>query len=307
MREVDFLKETIKKLIYAIEQSQISSVKSSTGGPFSKQEGAGASQGVGTSQKGSLVNGQQLPTLIKGQKAHGRNMSQVASNMDGKSGGFFGQSTDNASVGGQGSIQSQYQPTGAGKVPATSEILFLKRLLYLKASIDNEQTLNALTVPFEQERQRDQASPDQLMLDTQAVLSGRGSIGMALTSTGTNEGGLGNMIEYQYHQGGNTKFPSTAQGPRQKKGQQVPQGADRNQLGLNAYLEYDKGTDYKKVQTAAPGKRRRQIGLTKPPNAGAPADAGGMLSAIENGKYVTEKDRVRDIQAEEEMQAQHIV
>lgn len=117
-------------------------------------------------------------------------------------------------MGGQGSIQSHYPPSGPSKVPATSEILFLKRLLYLKASIDNEQTLNALTVPFEQERQRDQASPDQLMLDTQAVLSGRGSIGMALTSSGTNEGGLGNMIEYQYHQGGNAKFPSTAQGPR---------------------------------------------------------------------------------------------
>ena len=33
MREVDFLKETIKKLIYAIEQSQISSVKSTAPAP----------------------------------------------------------------------------------------------------------------------------------------------------------------------------------------------------------------------------------------------------------------------------------
>ena len=33
MREVDFLKETIKKLIYAIEQSQISSVKGSAPAP----------------------------------------------------------------------------------------------------------------------------------------------------------------------------------------------------------------------------------------------------------------------------------
>ena len=53
----------------------------------------------------------------------------------------------------------------------------MKRLLYLKASIDNEQTLNALTVPFEQEKARDHAAPDQLMLDTNAELSGRGSIG----------------------------------------------------------------------------------------------------------------------------------
>lgn len=38
MREVDFLKETIKKLIYAIEQSQISSVKSNTGGAMGKYD-----------------------------------------------------------------------------------------------------------------------------------------------------------------------------------------------------------------------------------------------------------------------------
>jgi len=42
----------------------------------------------------------------------------------------------------------------------------LKRLLYLKASIDNESTINTFSVPFEQEKQRDVASPDQLLLDT---------------------------------------------------------------------------------------------------------------------------------------------
>lgn len=207
----------------------------------------------------------------------------VGSNVDGKAGigGFLGQSQDNASGNGQGSIQSHYATSSnANKVPATSEILFLKRLLYLKASIDNEQTLNALTVPFEQEKQRDHAAPDQLMLDTQAVLSGRGSVGMALTSAGTNEGGLGNMIDYQYHQGGNQPFPQTAQGQRQKKSTR----ANQHELGLNAYLEYDKGTDYKKVQTAAPGKRaRRQIMTKQQPTGSQEPDNGmnGMFAAIE--------------------------
>lgn len=40
-------------------------------------------------------------------------------------------------------------------IPTSSDILFLKRLLYLKASIDNEATLNTFSVPFEQEKQRD--------------------------------------------------------------------------------------------------------------------------------------------------------
>ena len=55
------------------------------------------------------------------------------------------------------------------------DVLFLKRLLYLKASIDNEQTLNTYTVPFQEEKQRDQASPDQLMLNTAAITSERDS------------------------------------------------------------------------------------------------------------------------------------
>ena len=35
------------------------------------------------------------------------------------------------------------------RVAGTSEILFLKRLLFLKASIDNESTLNTFSVQFE--------------------------------------------------------------------------------------------------------------------------------------------------------------
>jgi hypothetical protein len=86
---------------------------------------------------------------------------------------------------------SSSQPNA--RIPGTTEILFLKRLLYLKASIDNEQTLNALTVPFEQEKARDHASPDQLMLDTHAVLSGgRGSLGSE---------GMNYLVDEQYHQG----------------------------------------------------------------------------------------------------------
>jgi hypothetical protein len=50
----------------------------------------------------------------------------------------------------------------------SSEILFLKRLLYLKASIDNESTLNTYSVPFEQEKRKELASPSQLRLNSNA-------------------------------------------------------------------------------------------------------------------------------------------
>ena len=75
----------------------------------------------------------------------------------------------------------------SGRVPGTSEILFLKRLLYLKASIDNESTLNTFSVPFEQERARDVATPEQLLLDTQAVLSGGRETRQAVDSGQLNQ------------------------------------------------------------------------------------------------------------------------
>ena len=60
-------------------------------------------------------------------------------------------------------------------LPNSSEILFLKRLLYLKASIDNESTINAYSVPFQEEKARDQADKDQLQFDTKNVGSARHS------------------------------------------------------------------------------------------------------------------------------------
>lgn len=66
---------------------------------------------------------------------------------------------------------SAAQSTNTTKLPGTSEILFLKRLLYLKASIDNETTLNAMSVPFEQEKLRDMSSPEHLMFSSDGVLS----------------------------------------------------------------------------------------------------------------------------------------
>ena len=68
-------------------------------------------------------------------------------------------------------MASQAPSSGTTKLPGTSEILFLKRLLYLKASIDNETTLNAMSVPFEQEKLRDMSSPEHLMLSSDGVLS----------------------------------------------------------------------------------------------------------------------------------------
>ena len=44
------------------------------------------------------------------------------------------------------------QPHGIGSGTATSEILFLKRLLFLKAALDNDQSVSNFAVPYEEDK-----------------------------------------------------------------------------------------------------------------------------------------------------------
>lgn len=120
-----------------------------------------------------------LPTLIKGKKScmikkpnlslNGGAASAAGAHPEKPSlNGFFGQSglVSPSAAGSAPSGRGQPEATTSARIPGTSEILFLKRLLYLKAAIDNEATLPTFSVPFEQEKARDAASPDQLLLDT---------------------------------------------------------------------------------------------------------------------------------------------
>ena len=79
-------------------------------------------------------------------------------------GGFFSESGANAETQaetfGAGLNQSQPVINMQKLMPNSSEILFLKRLLYLKASIDNESTINAFSVPFQEEKARDAADKE---------------------------------------------------------------------------------------------------------------------------------------------------
>ena len=85
----------------------------------------------------------------------------------------------------------------------------MKRLLFLKASIDNEATLNAMSVPFEQEKKRDVASPEQLMIDTQAILSGKSDMGSSQPAVMLDYGSVGTANEMALQ-----PYPNTSQGSR---------------------------------------------------------------------------------------------
>jgi len=49
-------------------------------------------------------------------------------------------------------VDMKAQAAASGTSQATSDILFLKRLLFLKATLDNETTFNNFAVPFEEEK-----------------------------------------------------------------------------------------------------------------------------------------------------------
>jgi|TARA_B110000285_G_C15114269_1_gene613119 hypothetical protein len=82
----------------------------------------------------------------------------------GSSGGFFGQKRSLAESGEEGggmisfSKSRDLSPKSKDKGEMNQvapDVLFLKRLLYLKASIDNEPTVSTYAVPFQEEKLRD--------------------------------------------------------------------------------------------------------------------------------------------------------
>ena len=199
--DVEFLKETMKKLIYAIEQSQVALVR--RGSLLNKEEEAPVSHRHNETMTATLSKkltnqdyfadasfsqsqGSNLPTLIRGKKqqlSYKKGPVTIGVASSNRKESFFASgpgsnnlTTDTGSNAkpGLGGLSSARDSLASTRGPGASEILFFKRLLYLKASIDNDQTLDTFSVPFEQEKARDAASPDQLLLDTQAVLSARG-------------------------------------------------------------------------------------------------------------------------------------
>jgi len=121
-------------------------------------------------------------------------------------------------------------------LPSTSEILFLKRLLYLKASIDNESTLNAFSVPFEQEKRRESANPDEMRLNVSSVVSKQECAELSSTQQ---------QIQDQYHQA-LAQPPKTAAITNPRNKTQMQSYGRGDNMGLQQFLEH-RGTDYKKI------------------------------------------------------------
>lgn len=100
----------------------------------------------------------------------------------------------------------------------------------------------------------------------------------------------------------------------------LPQDDGFGKLGLAQHLDYNTGNDYKKVQTAMPRKRRNVMTKSqvapKTPTDGMHDRTGSrqpthlpasIMNKIEQGKYMTDKDKVEQKRAEEERDAARIV
>lgn len=234
LAEVNFLKETLKKLIYAIEQSQIPAIKTMAG--------------HGQSQHNNLpsLSKSRLPTREKDGKP-------------GSSGGFFGQKRSLALAdSGEDAGLISFHRGSRDLSPKASrdkndlshvapDVLFLKRLLYLKASIDNEPTVSTYAVPFQEEKLRDRASPEQLMLNTAAVTSQRDS----------EHPWSPKAINAEYHLG---EYPLSSQSKRYG-------GAHDSLARTQDLLDFKAEEFGKRVSTTNPQKNRRQIvskGISSP-------------------------------------------
>ena len=137
------------------------------------------------------------------------------------------------------------------------------------------------------------ATSDQVSLDIAAVQSGKA------TAYDSFENSMRNSVMHQRF----PAQPNTSHGNRNRQmtnntmigGGKIGVGRP-NSINFSQTLEFDRGMDFKKVQTANPGKRqpRRQI-MAKNSNIGIKG-GGGLIQNIEQGKFITIKDKQREDQ-----------
>lgn len=61
---------------------------------------------------------------------------------------------------------------GGNQQTTTSDILFLKRLLFIKASLDNEQSISNFAVPFDEDKTFQMKTFEKKLQDIEAARTG---------------------------------------------------------------------------------------------------------------------------------------
>ena len=132
------------------------------------------------------------------------------------------------------------------RVSNNSEMLFLKRLLYLKASIDTDQSIHTYSVPLEQEKKMGLATAEELGISSPKGLFSGGRISTAYDSLDPS-GGLNSV------QGRMGYLPNTSHGHRTRANNRTMISPDNvgvrvtNSLNLSQNQEFDTRADLKKV------------------------------------------------------------
>ena len=145
------------------------------------------------------------------------------------------------------SVMSQGSPShdmNSGRLSGTSEMLFLKRLLYLKASIDSEKVIHTYSVPFAGEKRMGQATGEELGISTGGVLSERLSTAYHSLDPSRELSSVQETIHV---------LPNTSHGQRNRGSNNrtmiSPDGVARvtNSLNFSQISQFDRTADLKKV------------------------------------------------------------
>lgn len=150
LKDLQFMRDTFKKLIYAIEQNSMAKQASgamtetvrptSYGGVSKRAHRSGYGQSVADANFG--ITAQSLLPKLNNDGNMSLNNPKLSEQFL-ASGSFLDVKSSQA--------QGLSGIIGVGAGNPTSEILFLKRLLFLKAALDNDQCISNFAVPFEED------------------------------------------------------------------------------------------------------------------------------------------------------------
>ena len=179
-------------------------------------------------------------------------------------------------------IDIKNHPTGANQT--TSDILFLKRLLFLKASLDNDATtLNNFAVPFEED------SGAHL-----AYMNARAGLGTAPHGDRIKDGLSGTSPERLDGEDEKPLMITNGGMGDEPRRLGIPSGARSAPRTAGAKLRNQKNGGI----VGSGGKVNGGVhGLPRPGKANGQRGEGAvLLGRIEQNKYVSERDNEKDIQ-----------
>ncbi|CDW72692.1 UNKNOWN [Stylonychia lemnae] len=295
VKEVNFIKDTIKKLIFALEQSEFQK-GSTTNKHRSVHTGSLGYQDFNITplqNESTLSPAERAQTTITAKKIYGKtelllddqsvaplpnlminNKNRGQSTVRSAATGTRLQVRDNSSVMGDRISNISTGLEIQGSLP-TYDILFLKRLLFLKASIDQETTNDVYQVPLV-----------EIPIESQQKMS------KTFMISDQNQEILDDYTQSQDRKLGNSLFQDRRARPHLDSVRLSNRRQIQKSIDLQDYLNFQTGLDYTKVKMKFDKNRKiksSQVSNREPQNT-IPQKTNLLADQIKNNRFITEKD-----------------